>query len=73
MFGLRRLLKKTIFGEKPHVILLTGLTFLSLINAAGPVNINDTTFTGKLVEIKKHKIPVIIKVKYIRKRQPLRT
>ena len=52
MFGLQHLLRKPIFGEKPHVVLLAGLTFLSLINAAGPVNVNDTTFTGKLVEIK---------------------
>ena len=63
MFGLQHLLRKPIFGEKPHVVLLAGLTFLSLINAAGPVNVNDTTFTGKLVEIKKHNIPVIIKVR----------
>ena len=50
MFGLQYLLKRPIIGEKTLLILLAGLTFLSLINA-NPVNVSNTTFTGKLVEI----------------------
>ena len=50
MFGLEHLLRRSIIGEKTLLILLAGLTFLSLINAV-PVNVNDTII-GKLVEIK---------------------
>ena len=49
MFGLQYLLKRPIIGEKTLLILLAGLTFLSTINA-NPVNDNDTTFIGKLVD-----------------------
>ena len=49
MFGLQHLLKRPIIGEKTLLILLTALTFFSTINA-NPVNDNDSTFIGKLVD-----------------------
>lgn len=49
MFGLQHLQKGPITGEKTFLILLAGLTFLSTI-IANPVNDNDTTFIGKLVD-----------------------
>lgn len=49
MFGLQHLPRGSFIGEKTLLILLTGLTFLLIINA-DPVNINDTTFIGKLVD-----------------------
>ena len=52
-----------MFGEKFHVILLAGLTFLSLINAAGLININDTIVIGKFVDIKNTKYQLVIKVR----------
>ena len=58
MFGLEHLLRRSFIGEKTLLILLAGLTFLSLINAV-PVNVNDTNI-GKLVEIKIYYNNIII-------------